>query len=144
MLVETQNQIRDSKSINPFDMMRATNSYGFIFGLIYSILSKEILFFASLSECDKSLIYLIVIGVALGVIGQVIVYYIISLFGPVVLTIVTTSRKFFTVLISIIIFDHSLNILQWMSVVFIFTGIGMETLNKLYFRKKNEEKKRFV
>ena len=67
-----------------------------------------------------------------GAIGQCFIYYMLAHFGSLVLTTVTVTRKLFTILLSIVKFNHSLSIAQWWSIVCVFTGIGIEA----YFKRK--------
>ena len=39
---------------------------------------------------------------------------------------VTVTRKLFTMLLSVFWFDHRLNVGQWISVLLVFVGIGLE------------------
>ena len=60
-------------------------------------------------------------------IGQNFIFLTISNFGPLSLSLITTLRKFFTVLGSILVFGHVLTNYQKLSVVVVFTGILLDT-----------------
>lgn len=45
--------------------------------------------------------------------GQNFIYYTISNFNPLVCTTITTTRKFFTIVCSVIIFGHAIGPKQW-------------------------------
>ena len=60
-------------------------------------------------------------------IGQNFIFLTISNFGPLSLSLITTLRKFFTVLGSIIVFGHVLTNYQKISVAVVFTGILLDT-----------------
>merc|ERR1712242_95070 len=62
----------------------------------------------------------------MGTIGQCFVYYTVTNFGPFYLSVITTTRKFFTVIFSILLFGHAISIWQWLSIGFVFFGVGME------------------
>ncbi len=47
----------------------------------------------------------------------------ITTFGPLACSIITTTRKFFTILGSVIIFNNALQPLQWIGVIFVFIGL---------------------
>ena len=55
----------------------------------------------------------------------------VSEFGPLPCSIVTTTRKFFTVLGSVIFFGNSLLPHQWCGAVLVFTGVS----SQLYFQE---------
>ena len=49
-------------------------------------------------------------------------------FGPLTCSIITTTRKFFTILASVLLFGNSLIVRQWFGVVFVFTGLALDTI----------------
>jgi len=65
----------------------------------------------------------------LGTFGQVFIFYTIFNFSPLFLSIVTTTRKFFTVLVSIVIYKHPVNTTQWLSIGLVFVGVTIEMLS---------------
>jgi len=71
----------------------------------------------------------------------VFIFYTIANFSPLILSIVTTTRKFFTVVISIFMYNHPMNIYQWMSIALVFTGVFIEMLsgNKKHAAKKDHQ-----
>ncbi|KAJ1673673.1 UDP-galactose transporter [Spiromyces aspiralis] len=71
-----------------------------------------------------------------GAVGQCFIYYTIAHFGSLVLTTITVTRKLFTILISVVKFNHPLNPAQWLSIAMVFAGIGVE----VYFKKTNNPK----
>lgn len=146
MLAETQRKIRHSSPlansmVNTYDMMEATNFYCFIFSLIYCCFSLEILFFNHIFNCDILLLFYLIAISVMGTIGQLFIFYTITAFGPIVLSVITTTRKFFTVLCSIVIFDHNMNFFQWFSVFFVFTGVGVETMHSIKVKKEGKSMK---
>lgn len=65
-----------------------------------------------------------------GALGQVFVFYTLEHFGSLSLVTVTVTRKLFTILISLLWFNHSLRILQWLSVGLVFLALLVETFYK--------------
>lgn len=72
--------------------------------------------------------YYIAIAVLMGTAGQYFVSTIISCYGSLPLALVTTMRKFFTVLFSSFIFGNVLNSRQWAATILIFTVLILDTL----------------
>uniref|UniRef100_A0A8D8T2F1 Solute carrier family 35 member B1 homolog n=1 Tax=Cacopsylla melanoneura TaxID=428564 RepID=A0A8D8T2F1_9HEMI len=66
--------------------------------------------------------------------GQMFIYLMISQFGTLSCSLVTTTRKFFTILGSIIIFRHTMSHWQWFSTGMVFLGLTLDT----YFSHKEE------
>lgn len=70
----------------------------------------------------------IMIGVS-GAVGQIFIYLTISLFNSYVLTVMTTSRKLFSVVLSSFAFNHKFTTVQWSgaAVVMIATVVELIT-----------------
>lgn len=62
----------------------------------------------------------------LGGLGQLFIFETIAHFGSLTLTMVTVTRKLFTMLLSVFVFDHRLTLGQWAGVGVVFAGIGVE------------------
>jgi len=63
-------------------------------------------------------------------IGQSFIFYTLANFNPLVLSTVTTTRKIFTVLLSIFLKGHSLSMLGWSGIALACVGIISETASK--------------
>ena len=65
-------------------------------------------------------------------IGQVFIYYTVTEFGPLLLTTVTTTRKIFSTLYSVLIVnpEKGLNEMQWAGCGLVFVGIAVEVIEK--------------
>lgn len=63
---------------------------------------------------------------ALGGLGQLFIFETISHFGSLTLVMVTVTRKLVTMLLSVLVFGHSLRSGQWVGVGVVFVGIGLE------------------
>lgn len=61
-------------------------------------------------------------------IGQNFIFMTVANFGPLTCSIITTTRKFFTILGSVLLFGNSLIARQWIGVVFVFTGLTLDSL----------------
>lgn len=55
-----------------------------------------------------------------------IIIYMIRTFSPRALAVITTTRKYFTVLFSIFIYDHPVQEIQWLSIVIVAIGLAWE------------------
>lgn len=64
-----------------------------------------------------------------------------SNFNSFVTSIITTTRKFFTVLMSVFIFKHDLANMQWVGVGMVFSGLLSELFEK-YQKNKNVSKEK--
>ena len=57
--------------------------------------------------------------------GQVFIFATLSAQGSLVLAMATTTRKVFTILLSVLFFSHPLTPLQWTGVIAVFAGIAL-------------------
>lgn len=77
-----------------------------------------------------------------GAIGQLFIFMMVSHFGPLPCSIVTTTRKFFTVLFSVLFFGNSLSNRQWFGTMLVFSGLFAD----MFVGKKpaSNDKKRLI
>eukprot|EP01027_Heterolobosea_sp_BB2_P017045 GEZU01024179.1.p1 GENE.GEZU01024179.1~~GEZU01024179.1.p1 ORF type:complete len:127 (+),score=40.94 GEZU01024179.1:176-556(+) len=72
--------------------------------------------------------------------GQLFIFYSLRVFGALVCSTITTTRKFFTITFSVFLFGHTLSNLQWFGVCLVFGGLTWDIYAK-YFTKKSNNKK---
>lgn len=58
-----------------------------------------------------------------GALGQLFIFMMVSAFGPLSCSVVTTTRKFFTVLCSVVLFGNVLVVRQWYGAILVFAGL---------------------
>lgn len=63
-------------------------------------------------------------------IGQIFIFLTITWYSSLVCTTITTTRKFFTILLSIVYFGHHFTSAQWFSTVLVFTGLYLGILGQ--------------
>lgn len=59
-------------------------------------------------------------------VGQLFIFYTIRTFDSLVLTTITTTRKFFTIVVSVVVYGHALSAAQWAAVAVVFAGLVMD------------------
>jgi UDP-galactose transporter B1 len=62
----------------------------------------------------------------LGALAQLFIFTCIGTHGSFTSTVITISRKFVTVLISVALFGHKLDFVQWLGVLDVFAGLGVQ------------------
>lgn len=62
--------------------------------------------------------------------GQNFIYFTIQQFSALTCTTITTTRKFFTILFSVLWYGHELSSMSWCGVGIVFIGLGWELSNK--------------
>lgn len=75
----------------------------------------------------------------LGSIGQVFVFLILEKFDSLILVTATVTRKMLSMILSVVLFGHTLKVSQWFGVGLVFTGIGYEAFIKMYKPKAKQE-----
>lgn len=63
--------------------------------------------------------------------GQNFIYFSIARFGALPTAVITTTRKFFTILASVLWFGHPLGAAQWLAVLLVFSALSSELHHKL-------------
>lgn len=60
------------------------------------------------------------------IMSQNFIFLTVTTFGPLTTSIITTTRKFFTILASVLLFGNALLPHQWVGVVMVFVGLGID------------------
>lgn len=76
-----------------------------------------------------------------GAVGQLFIFYTIRRFGSLVTTIVTTTRKFFNILLSVLWVGNPLLTQQWVGVGLVFSGLLTSTYVKTRRSVSKSQKK---
>lgn len=69
-------------------------------------------------------------------IGQIAIYFIVANFKQHIFPLISTTRKVFTVLLSIAVFGHHVNLWQWASIVLVFGGLAYELKEELNAKRE--------
>jgi UDP-galactose transporter B1 len=72
----------------------------------------------------------------LSAVGQSVIVWALFRFDSMTVTVVTTTRKFLTILVSVFWFGNALNLLQWAGVLVVFLGIGADSQHKYVQKHK--------
>uniref|UniRef100_A0A674NND8 Solute carrier family 35 member B1 n=1 Tax=Takifugu rubripes TaxID=31033 RepID=A0A674NND8_TAKRU len=86
----------------------------------------EVWEFLSFTERYPSVIYNILLFAVTSALGQTFIFLTVVNFGPLTCSIVTTTRKFFTILGSVLLFGNSMSTLQWTGTILVFLGLGFD------------------
>lgn len=117
-------------SLKPYDMMFWTNLYMGLTAVVIAFSTQE--FLPGLDFCLKNPIILnkILKFAVCSAIGQSFIFFTISNFDPLVCTTVTTTRKVFSVLLSIFLKGHKVNSQGWFGIALASAGILSELQDK--------------
>lgn len=118
-------------------MMFKMNMWSTIYLAIATIATGEIWKFHSFILRHPTLIYDISLFASLSAIGQLFIFLTVAEFGPLSCSIVTTTRKFFTVLTSVFWFGNRLTPSQWIGTSLVFLGLALDAI---YGARTNPDK----
>jgi len=85
-------------------------------------------YFCYLVTPDYPLVFRHITVVVYACVWQHFIFVTISTFGPLTCSIITTTRKFFTILSSVILFHHPVTVLQWFATTLVFAGLMLDTI----------------
>merc|ERR1712146_325488 len=121
-------------------MMLHTNLWAILHVGAVSFLSGD--FFEGIEYCSShmELVTPIVQFSICSALGQLFIFLTITGPGPLACTTITTTRKFFTILLSVLMHpDNSLTTEQWGGVGLVFGGLGMKLSHEAYGRRKKKK-----
>lgn len=138
-----QDQIFNKHSVRSTQMMKYNNSWQLIYIIIYLFLNWMILGANSdftqgslmITYCDsfKKDIFLFCLC---GSLGQILLFGLIREFGSLIWVTVNVTRQLFTIILSVFLFNHHINIWQWTGIAIVFLGLSLE----IYFNYQKKER----
>nr|XP_023025493.1 solute carrier family 35 member B1 homolog [Leptinotarsa decemlineata] len=132
-----QDRIRAESKPTGLQMMQVANAWCTLFLAVTILITGE---YAAFFEFAKRFPFVVNNLLILGVtssIGQLFLYSMVSEFGPLVLSVVTTTRKFFTVLASVLLFGNALSARQWTGTIIVFAALFLDA----FYSKTTPKKK---
>ena len=107
----------------PYDFMLFTNFYMMIVAVVISLLTYD--FGSGIQYCTSNpeIVPMILKFSLYSAIGQSFIFYTIAHFDPLVYSTVTTTRKIFSVLLSIFLKGHHLTGMSWIGVIMAILGL---------------------
>lgn len=120
-------------------LMCILNLFVFVLTLAYTVIfTNEVEYTVAFMSRHPSVLPNTVAFAAFGAVGQVFVFVILEKFDSLILVTATVTRKMLSMILSVVLFGHHLNMYQWMGVGLVFGGIGYEA--SLKFRKSKSKK----
>jgi len=75
-----------------------------------------------------------------GALGQLFIFETLQHFGSLTLVTITLTRKMFTMLLSVVVYNHKLTMGQWLGTAVVFAGISVEA----WVKRKDVHAKRVI
>ncbi|XP_063242493.1 solute carrier family 35 member B1 [Bacillus rossius redtenbacheri] len=132
-----QERMRAEHQTKSGHMMLNMNLWSILYVSFAVIMSGEIFAFITFVQNHPSIIWQILTFSVTSALGQFFIFLTVSDFGPLPCSIITTTRKFFTVLGSVLFFGNTLLPRQWIATVIVFFGLFLDTMyGKTVSKKK--------
>ncbi|XP_063986841.1 solute carrier family 35 member B1 [Diachasmimorpha longicaudata] len=137
LISAVQERMRAEHKTRSGHMMLNMNFWSTIFSGVVIIMSGELVqFVAFIERHPSSIIHILTLAMA-GALGQFFIFLTVAEFGPLPCSIITTTRKFFTILGSVLLFGSTLLPRQWVGTFIVFSGLFLDAV---YSKSKNVKK----
>ncbi|XP_065919935.1 solute carrier family 35 member B1-like [Dysidea avara] len=131
-----QERLRTNNLVtSPYRMMFAVNLFSALYLCFFLLVTGEGWEGTQFVRRHPSVIVHILFFSVASALGQNFIFMTIMAFGPLTLSLVTTTRKFFTILASVLLFSNSLLWRQWIGVLLVFSGLAFD----IVFSKKGKK-----
>jgi drug/metabolite transporter (DMT)-like permease len=131
-LPDYQAVIKSEYKPRPMEMFEQINKWVTILCWCYALATGQLQTSYQFAARNPDFLRDIVLLSCLTSVGQVFVYRLIKQFKQHIVPFVITTRKIFTVVISIIFFKHPTTFLQVLAVVIVFGSATYEYLSEIY------------
>lgn len=123
-----QERMRAEHQSKSGHMMLNMNLWSCLFLSIAVLLTGEIWDFMQFVSRHPDIIWQLATFSLAGALGQFFIFLTVSEFGPLPCSIITTTRKFFTVLGSVLLFGNTLLTRQWLGTILVFSGLFLDSI----------------
>lgn len=138
-----QDRIFSAHKASPNQMMKYTNFWQCIYQFLYLLAGyvlhaqeSELALAARLCAHSAALVGDILLFCVCASLGQVLIFKVMQEFGSLSWITISVTRKLFTVVLSVIVFQHKVNAVQWLGVGLVFVGLGLDAGMSLYSKPK--------
>ncbi|KAG7459772.1 hypothetical protein MATL_G00214150 [Megalops atlanticus] len=121
-----QDHMRGRYQTSPNHMMLNINLWSTLVLGMGVLWTGEVWEFLSFTDRYPSIIYNIMLFGLTSALGQTFIFMTVVYFGPLTCSIITTTRKFFTILGSVLLFGNVITTMQWVGTVLVFLGLGLD------------------
>lgn len=123
-----QERMKAEHQTKSVHMMYQMNLWSSVYLMIFAVGTGEVFEFQSFVQRHPSIIKDLALFSSLSAIGQLFIFLTVTEYGPLACSILTTTRKFFTVLMSVFIFGNKLTGTQWIGAILVFLGLTLDAL----------------
>lgn len=133
-----QQNITENYKATSFQIMFYCNFWALIFLIVGVVASEENLTGINFIMANESLMQKVGTFCVVSAIGQNFIFITLTKFNALILTTVTTTRKFFTILGSVVYYGHELKEQQYFGIALVSAGLGLEMYGK-YHKQKSKQ-----
>lgn len=128
-----QDRIFAKYKASPNQMMKYTNLWQCLYQFVYLVLGyarfaegSELAMALTLCAHSAQLVTDIALFCLCASLGQVLIFNVMQEFGSLSWITISVTRKLFTVVLSVIVFQHKVSAVQWLGVALVFVGLGLD------------------
>lgn len=122
-------------NIDPYQMMLGVNSSAIVITSFSLIASGDIPIIIEFLKVNPNVFQYNVITAITSASGQLCIYYTIKEFGPIVFTIIMTTRQMISIVISSFVFHHAISMVALVGAVIVF-GVLFYQIRRKYLAKQ--------
>jgi len=134
-----QDRLFTKYSVSPNQMMKYVNIWQCLYQLWYLVVgwyvynkeSEMHLALYAVTHC-ATLVGDILLFCLCASIGQVLIFNVMKEFGSLSWITISVTRKLFTIVLYVIVFQHKVGITQWMGVGLVFVGLALDATMSFY------------
>jgi UDP-galactose transporter B1 len=138
LLPDFQAEIKSEFKPGVLDMYFHINKYTTLIALLYAGVTLQIPYIFNYIVAHREFQMDLLLFSLLNAIGQLVIYRMIKLFKQHIPAFVIATRKCFTVIVSILHFDHQINYKQGIGMLLVFAAVLLEVYDN-YLEKANPE-----
>jgi len=124
----SQDKMRAEYSTKAHAMMASVNKWSTLYLGVAILFTGEIFSFISFCQRYPYVLWNILLFSITSALGQNFIFVTVTSFGPLTTSVVTTTRKFFTILFSVLFFGNALISRQWLAVFLVFAGLSIDAV----------------
>lgn len=137
-----QGKLFSSFKISSYHMMAGINMFSAFFTLMSLYLSGELMYSVDFATRNPTfLMHMALLSMA-GTLGQLLIFFTIKTFGPLVFTIIMATRQLLSTILSSIVYGHHITAMGFVGAAVVFATIGVRIYFKIMKGKssKNDNK----
>lgn len=124
--------------IDHFQMMFGVNVSAIVITILALVLSGELLVVIEFLRYNPNALYYNIVTAITSTTGQFSIFYTIKRFGPIVFTVIMTTRQMLSIVISNYVFNHSMPLQSYIGAIIVFSVVGWSIYRKVQEKKAKD------